>query len=420
MTRNIHEVALSFWAFCVGAALWVPAIGLQFGFVFLQPMDLLALAGIPLVIVFIPRYTLGIHTVILLFCFSLFSAWAMSGGVFIVLLWTLLFACPTIILLSLVLQDPFSRLRCLQGFFIAAAGSVFLFFLQIIFGAETLDFRSNLSFRLPPHFGRGFALFPEVSTFAAHCILAFGACLAIGLHTKTGATQRRRALAFAGILLLALMFTRSSSVVVLLPLIVVLTVLVTQKPSLNTVLFLFLISFIGAALLVAFLQVFYMDRLENNAATRSAAMRLASILGGLSPLWRGEIFGVGIGENAQVSYRAYEAAKEFGLDFGKLPEGINSHIVTRIFEEGWPALLHMGVCAGMLFRARHNIRATPDLTAFYVIVVGAACVALMVIGYRGIYTNWIWLAGAAAWSIQHRAMPKRFVAQRLLLHKDRV
>ena len=30
-----------------------------------------------------------------------------------------------------------------------------------------------------------------------------------------------------------------------------------------------------------------------------------------------------------------------GLRFGNLPNGVNSHIIGRIFEEGWPAALQM-------------------------------------------------------------------------------
>ena len=52
----------------------------------------------------------------------------------------------------------------------------------------------------------------------------------------------------------------------------------------------------------------------------------------------------------------------------------------------------------MLIRARRPSRVSPEQSALYVLAIGSFLSALLITGYRGIYTNWIWLAAAAAWA----------------------
>ncbi|WP_198945068.1 hypothetical protein, partial [Brevirhabdus pacifica] len=96
---------------------------------------------------------------------SIALSWAMNGGSPLVLGWSLGFALPFVLLVALVAASAGARRWLLTGFLLGAAGSALLFLAQILRGAETLDFRNNPAFRLPPQYGRGFALMPEVSTF---------------------------------------------------------------------------------------------------------------------------------------------------------------------------------------------------------------------------------------------------------------
>lgn len=391
---------LSVWAFCAAAALWIPALAVPGLPLPLQPLDLIALAGWPLLALYCRRATGMRLTAPLALTASVLASWLVVGGQPVVLTWTLAFAVPFTALSAIALSDETARRHFLRGFLIAATASALLFLAQISMGAQTLDFRTNVAFSLPPQYGRGFALFPEVSTFATHITVAIGATLALLLHPATGS---RLGLSCALILFaICLLFTRSTSVIILAPLLVGAALRATLTLHLRSLLIIMATTALIAILLTFFITVFYVDRLENHAADRSAAMRLASMLGGLSPLWSGELFGVGIGENHEVRLRAHQIARATGLNFGSLPTGVNSQIIGRIFEEGWPAFLQMGAAAIALFGARKTARLSPATAALLTLGIGSLLTALLVTGYRGIYTNWLWIAAAAALAPQPR------------------
>lgn len=393
---TLEHSALTLWARFAGLALWLPALGIPFERIYLQPMDIMVLAGAPLIPAFWRQFSGPAFWIFMPLLASLGLSWIAMGGEVMVLIWTLIFALPFVALMYLALSHPRAQAAFLRGFLYGAFGAVLLFMAQIIFGAEGLDFRSNTAFSLPPQYGRGFALFPEVSTFATHGIIAFGVALAGVLHPLTPRAARHRRLALMGLLAVALMFSRSTSVILLAPLMAGIAVMVTTRPTLNTVLMTMGLAMMGALFLSFFLSAFYVDRLETHAADRSMAMRLASILAGLSPLASGEIFGIGLGQNDAVRLRAHEVARALGLSFGQLPTGVNSQIIGRIFEEGWPALIQMVMATGLLIRARATARQDSVTAALFVLAAGSLLSALLVTGYRGIYTNWIWLAAAAA------------------------
>jgi hypothetical protein len=398
MTRAPLEYRLLYlWALAAGIALWIPAYGVRISVFPFQPMDVVVFAGLPLILVFLRALSGPAVRVLLPLLLSILLSWIAVGGQVLVLGWTLGFAVPFVALMALVLQIPQARKRFLRGFRAGAVLSLLFFMVQIVGGAEFLDWRSNTAFSLPPHYGRGFALFPEVSTFAVHAGIASGMALVTLLHVGSPARKRRRAVVMLVLAGTALLFSRSSSVLVLIPVLTVTALVMTTRPTANTLLLGLVLATVMGVFLTYFLQGFYVDRLESNAAGRSGAMRLASMIGGLSPLTSGELFGVGIGENSLVSQRAYDAARSFGLRFGALPDGVNSQIIGRIFEEGWPALLQTGFAAFLLAGSRRAWRNTPETGALFVLALGSFLSAAMISGYRGIYTNWFWLAAAAAW-----------------------
>ncbi|MEL7213489.1 MAG: hypothetical protein AAGK92_12560 [Pseudomonadota bacterium] len=398
---------LSLWAICAALALWAPAFAVPGLPLPMQPLDLIALAGWPLLALYCLRLTglrltapLGLAACVLI-------SWSVVGGQPLIALWTIACALPFTALSALVLADSTARTQFLRAFLIAATGSALLFLAQIVFGAQSLDFRTNIAFSLPPHYGRGFALFPEVSTFATHITMAIGVVLALLLHPATP----RQTVLWVALLLFAtcLLFTRSTSVIVLAPLMVGVALHTTQTLTLRSLLLVMASTAAIAILLTFFVTVFYADRLDSHAADRSAAMRLASMLAGLSPLWSGELFGVGIGENHEVRLRAHQMARALDLNFGTLPTGVNSQIIGRIFEEGWPALLQMSAMLWALLNrhTRTAARLTPATAALLTLGIGSLLTALLVTGYRGIYTNWLWIAVAAALAPQRARRERR-------------
>ncbi len=398
---------LSLWALCVALALWTPAFAVPGLPLPLQPLDLIALAGWPLLALYCRRMTGLRLTAPLALAACVLLSWSVVRGQPLVVLWTVACALPFTALSAIALTDATARQTFLRGFLMAATASALLFLGQIALGAQALDFRTNIAFSLPPQYGRGFALFPEVSTFATHITMTIGVVLALLLHPDT---DRRMAL-WAALLLFGtcLLFTRSTSVIVLAPLMVGVALHTTQTLSLRSLLVVMASSAVIAILLTFFVSVFYADRLATHAADRSAAMRLASMLGGLSPLWTGELFGVGIGENHEVRLRAHQMARALGLNFGTLPTGVNSQIIGRIFEEGWPAFLQMAImlCALLSRQTRQAARLSPATAALLTLGIGSLLTALLVTGYRGIYTNWLWIAVAAALAPRLTRMERR-------------
>ncbi len=384
---------LRLWAGLAGGLLWTPAIAVPGLPVPLQPLDLLVLGGLPLFVVWVPRLAPAAAWVGITFIGSILLSFGIAGGNGLVLAHALVLALGFMGLIAAMAQSEPARRALVLGFLLGAFGSAVLFLAQIAVGAERLDFRTNLAFSLPAQYGRGFALLPEVSTFATHAAMGLAMCVGLILHPQGGrVVSRRAAFGLAGLLCVALMFTRSTSFLLVAPVLCLLAVTQARRLDLATLARLALGLAIAAGLLAVFFLNFYADRLETASATRSASMRLASVLGGLSPLWSGEVFGVGLGENHEIQRRAFDIGRHFGLNFGQLPQGVNSQIVARIFEEGWPSVLNIALGLGLMARLLLQRHRDPVVTALAILAAGSFLTALLVTGYRGIYTNWLWLA----------------------------
>ncbi len=387
----IRGRALDLWAALAGLALWCPALAIPGLALPMQILDILAPMGALLALRSLIHLPPLLFVVLLSAVFSILLSWSINGGHAITLTWSLCFALPFVAGMALVAADPSARKAFVAGFLAGAILSAGLFLAQITLGAEELDFRTNYAFRLPPQYGRAFALLPEVSSYAVHAIIAL--CVAIGLilHRKTGQRLRILATFLAGALLVTLFLSRSTGVLVLFPPLFALAMLIATRASANAVILMAFGTALLGAVLILYVDGAYVERLSSASAERSSAMRLASILGGLSVLQSGEMMGVGIGRNDEVAHRAFEVARAMGLSFGTLPEGVNSQIVGRIFEEGWPAVVHFSLAAAVLVGAVKRW-SDPFMIAFAVIAVGSALSAAGILGYRGLYTAWIWLA----------------------------
>lgn len=411
--------ALTLWAGAAGAALFVPALAVPGLGLPVQVLDLLVLAGWPILIAQLRAWPAGATAVVGSGMLSVLLSWTAMGGQPLVLGWMVICAFPFVALMALVLSRDDARRGVLTGIAMGGWGTLALFAAQIVAGAEGLDFRTNLAFRLPPHYGRAFALFPEVSTCAAHLLILLGVALAVRMHPASPPGLRRHWSALGAAAALALLFTRSSSVLVLLPVLAMAALWVTRRPGLRSLGLALVLGVLVAVFLATFLTAFYGPRLAAASAERSASMRLASILAGLSVLGTGELFGVGIGENALVRLRALDIARALDLRFGTLPQGVNSQLIGRLFEEGWPALIHLALAAGLLVRARGRARGDPVWAMVMMLGLGSLLAAGAVIGYRGIYTTWLWLAVAAASPIRgaqnQGVRPRMFRAKRSVL-----
>lgn len=388
----LGERVATLWAACAGIALFMPAYAVPFFALPLQALDILILVGLPLIVLHWRRLGVDLGLVALGFGASLLMSSLFSGGNILVLIHGLALVVPFLLLVGLCTAIPAARQSFLNALLLGGGLSAMLFFAQLVFGAELLDFRSNTAFSLPPQYGRGFALFPEVSTLAVHLNLVLAVCLALIFHDETPRALRQRAVFVALLMVMALMLSRSTSFLLIAPVTSCLAIAKAQKLRPRALLHLLAFATVAAAILFVFLTQFYDLRLQSSAAPRSAQMRLASMLAGLTPLQTGEVFGVGLGENHEIARRAYDISRSLGLRFGQLPQGVNSQVIARVFEEGWPAVLNLSVALAILLRVLTRFSRDPVVTALTIFAFGSFLMAGLVTGYRGIYTNWIWLA----------------------------
>lgn len=373
---------LALWAFGAGIFLWLPALAILPASFPLQLLDLWVLAGWPLALWCLPVCPPAILWIVALHLSSTLLSSAFTGATSLLALGhSALFATGALLLFAQICTRPLSRTAFLTGFGFAAIAMTVLALAQFAFGADSLDFRSNTTFRLPPHTGRAFAFFPEVSTLATHLLLA--ALIAF--------TIPHRASWIAGFGFLATLALTQSTVALLIAPPALLAAGALHGLDLRR------ISALGIALIsvaAIFWLTFYTPRWENGAALRSGAMRLASVLGAFGPLASGDWFGAGLGQNGAVTAHAYAIASRLGLQFAQVPQGINSHLATRLFEEGLPALFLMITGGHFFLRAWHHdgLRFDAMQRSLLLLALGSLLSGGFVTGYRTIYTNWLWLA----------------------------
>lgn len=383
---------MSLTAGFVGFSMWLPAIGLPAGPTSLQIADIVSLCSWPLAISYLPRLCWRSATVILLSLLSIILSFIHSGDPF-VFIYYILFMTPFMILISVIIKLPDARWMFLKWFVVAGVISCFLSFLQISIGSS-LDFRTNTNFSSPIQSGRGYAFFPEASTFATHVIYLLGVSL---FALRSGVVKRFfKYGGVAAILILAAVavtLSRSSSVILIAPAVFVLSYLKGRPMTYTGVLGLLIAAAFVSILLQLYVENFYADRAAGSAL-RSIWLRGITMLAGFSVIPNGEVFGVGLGNNGEVTTRSFEVARSLGFQLILLPEGVNSFIIARIFEEGWMALLLFIISSFMLFKLAFRGINDPVVGMVLVMAFSSFLISGLVTGYRGIYMNWFWIAAA--------------------------
>jgi hypothetical protein len=383
-------------AWWLGFLLWFPALGLNLGPISLQPVDILLILTYPLMIAFIPRISGLAWCVLILFCTSILISFVSMGGAPLILIYYLAFPLPFLVLTFLACSDEDAAIQLLRGFVVGGAASLVLYFAQLAFGSQLLDFRNNRNFSAPPQFERGFAIFPEVSTFATHIIYLVGLLL---VYLRSGIRRVFSPMGFTLIWLVAalvsLLITRSSSVMLVAPVVFIGAFLLTQKLTVKGLAALCFIGLLGAGILYFFVNELYVDR-QGDSAFRSMFLRGITMIAGVSVLTSGEVFGVGVGNNHEITFRALDIGQQLGFTFRQLPAGVNSFIFARVFEEGYGAVLQFGFSIGLFVLALMRKGLGIVDKTLLVLCLGSLLVGLLVTGYRGIYMNWFWLIVPAA------------------------
>ncbi len=385
--------SLKVLAYFVGLALWFPAIGVPVGSVWLQPTDFVILLSYPFVVANLPKLSLAMRLISITFLFSIILSF-LAGGKITVLAYYLIFTLPFMLLFYQISLSAYGRRSFLQSFLFAGAVSCLIAIAQKTLGGQYLDFRNNGSFALPQQYERGFAVFPEVSTYATHVIYFVGILLTLYRLNETKILSRIKQVALFSLGGACLLLSASSSVIFVAPALLATMLIKTGRATIKNILIFSLWFAFGIIVLQLYISDFYIVRSAVDSG-RSISLRYISIRAGLSTLPNMELFGVGIGNNDLISPRAIAVAKEVGFPLILIPKGINSSIVSRIFEEGYLGLVNeiLGVFLLMtLLRLRGWSNGEMAIVS---LCFGSFLVAAMVTGYRGIYMDWVWLCGPA-------------------------
>lgn len=369
-------IGISFWA-----AGWAPLFD-EYNLP-LQPVELLVILCLPFTAWRIRQ--LNFPAVLLVSILVFACALARPNDQFMMLVWAWQMILPPLfcLVLALLWRKHDTAQWMLKGFVIAGAASAVLALLQVLTLSSQLDWRNNILFSLPPQFARGFALLPEASTLAVHLMLAMTVMVIFEF-------PKRRSIRwpFYAVMGGSLIWTASSSIFIVGPIALGLIWWVLPRSRIFWPILLF-------ALAIALISwgVSIEERSAVNANTRSAAIRLSTMIAGLMPVLEAQILGNGIGSQSLIAQEALDVARRMGLRFGSMPQGINSFVISQIYEQGSLAfLLYLSVFAIHL-RGLRTTGFDQKLAA-----TGLLCLAIsaFVVGYRGIYLNWMPFACAMA------------------------
>lgn len=394
--------ALEWYAGATGSFLWLPALALPAGGVFLQPLDLITCTCCLLAVWCVLKIDRSILIVLLATNLSWVFA-TLNNGALPVAAYYFFFVNIFSVLIAAALSVPSGQRAFISLFMVGGYVSHLLAFLQFVAGAENLDLRNNLNFSLPPQYGRAFALFPEVSLFAAMSIPFI-----IILMTRAVAFNGRvviRALPFL-MLILALFniaVTRSTSVLIIFPVVALYAFAEGRRLTADTLLKLGVILLgIGLAVLI-FVLTFYADRMGADAsAGRSAEIRFASVIAAAKFFLEGNVMGVGIGNNSQVAHLYLLVVRELGLVVDLNAVGVNSFLISRIFEEGILGLLQ--ILLSLYFLVQVLRPGFPAPRNLKVLLLSFFLSAVLVAGYRGLYEYWLMLiVPVSLWSAARQA-----------------
>ncbi len=387
-------------------ALWIPGVGVPAGATHgIQLAELLA-APLALWLFATRRNTfdrngvsmlIGVFVILLnwLFVFIANRQVAQSGAI---LGYYVAIVFPTLIVGGLVFGDERLTNTFIRG---AVAGAVFtsvLCLAQAVLPKTVTDFRNNLSFRLPPQGNRTFGLFPEASIAAGTLTFAIGVALA-GLFDRTVRERYLELGPFRGkgwaasllaLFIAALLSTRSSSVMVMLPVLAFVSSHRFFRGSLGKKLAYAATGTVALALGGAFYYVeIYSARMENSAAVYSGADRLVSIVGAYEKLRDSDFLGAGLGANNDIAAYANRAAGELELPTSGDIQGVNSFVFGRCLEEGLVMIAVFIVAIVRIGRAAVSRERVVTSGVLVLLAVNTLFNAMWIAGYRGLLMFWL-------------------------------
>jgi len=279
---------------------------------------------------------------------------------------------------------PSHRAGFIKGYMTGAPIPSFVAFFQAVYSigtGNTITLANNSNFSIVGAYGRGAAFTPEPSVLATLLIPAF-LCWWCERQSEGGLLGRwQRGWLALFILALGLLATKSSSLLYLPALIVI----VSTLQSANVRAF---AKSIGGILLLSvaaggiFLQ-FYSSRLENNDATASEAWRTTKIHAGIAIFETYPVAGAGLGRVSDVNFFAPFMDIPPDLRWNDEPrKGVDSTAIRVLAESGLIGFAAMYYPILFFFRRARTLFQSAAFSGFGGLSYGLLFAQIFISGYR--------------------------------------
>ncbi len=311
-------------------------------------------------------------------------------------LWQISLPMMHVLLHAVIFAHPERIQPWFTSFHIGAWVSLMLAGVQIFTNGQIGDVRNNVAFSLPPQAHRGVALMPEVSTLST--FISIYIALNFAQMHQTGGRRPLISIIAGSIYLI---FSGSKAAIIFCPILITSLILGRAERVGRKMLAIIIVALVAFGAFTTSLA----DRNSSGASEKSAQLRAATMLAALAPLTQGDVIGRGIGAQSNIATDAVAIARAHHMRFRKIPTGINSFIAAAIYEQGLLFVIVTTVTFAGLGVYTRSSDAHDTLLAW----MGLWCwlASAMVIGYRGIYINWLPYAAIMALVSRHayRARP---------------
>jgi hypothetical protein len=417
-----------------GALLWLPGIGIPLNeSLFLQPIEVFIMGWVFFWL--FPLRNASRHAYfgreILLMCACLIASWVIStvwsinpSRSLLFLSYYLLCILPGILFFYFIASNGLLFARFVSGFIFGAIASCIVGFFQIALGMHMVRLVNNKNFSLIHGLRKASGFTPEASIFAGLLIIAIMIILVLlteedvrlycgKFKIATYLTKRSWIGLTLLILLSGLFCTLSSSVIFILPFVVLFGYMLLNKyQRMRTIL---TAVFLLMLIVITFATIVWSSRsLEDSYG--SIVLRFASMVAAVKIAAANWLHGVGlgmlkfmIGELIHQNIHAWNVGPDLNLWVdSNQKDGVDSFVLHLIAEQGIIILFLFIIALGWILSFRYQTKYDKNehelLKMVSVVAISIFLVSSFTVGYRGLLHSWLLFPCACA--IRYIQKPK--------------
>jgi hypothetical protein len=391
-----------------GIFIWLPGIGLNVGGQYLQPFEILLLVwmvveGIRFLLRGKIKLTYFVRFMVPMFSISWIISAVFSENIsesIIYLLYYFGLILPGMFLLYNIAISESRFIFFIQGFLVGGIVSSIVGVCQFLLGPQYFNFINNKNFSLIP-VKKAFGFTPEASILAGLLVIAIAVVLFLlkrkdcrnyfrKFHNKSLIVSQNKLLLLLMILVTGFIATLSSSVIVVLPIVIMYLYvkMYNVEKLLKTI---FTEGLVFVVIILVFYFGFWENRWETGDASGSMVMRAASMIAALETFFQNWLIGVGLGNTSEAVTETTTGWIDKIMPGLPVKSGVDSFPLHLMVEQGIVAFLLIvySVRWGWKGINRKMMRINPMLPLLSVILFSSFIVGLLTVGYRGLYHLWL-------------------------------